>query len=99
MLFLSLCRLGLLVMEILNLADGPDVAADPIERLVYLSGVMEQVRRELDDEYQQAYFWARHTGRFPDALHLALHSRKRTLAFTRAENEARGRMIRWSDGY
>lgn len=79
---------------ILNLDDGP---SDPIERLIWLGGVMGQVRTELESEFQQAYFWARFTGRLEDAEALGLHSHKRVMAYTRAENEARGRMIRWGD--
>lgn len=79
--------------KILNLEDAPD---DPIERLIWLGGVAEQVRRELDPQFQQAYFWARFTGRFSEALSLGLHSRKRVMAWTRAENEQRGRMVRWN---
>lgn len=81
-------------MAILNLEQAPD---DPIQRLAWLGGVMDAVRNELDAEFQEAYFWARWTGRLDEALHLNLHSRKRILAWTRAENEARGRMIRWGD--
>ena len=80
---------------LLNLNEAPE---DPIERLLYLSGVKEQVQRELDREWQLAYFWCRFTGRIDEAVRLGLHSRHRALAFTRAENEARGRMVRWNDG-
>jgi hypothetical protein len=82
-------------MSILNLAGAPD---DPIERLIWLSGVKEQVTRELDHEFRLAYFWCRFTGRLDEAMKLDLHSHRRVLGFTRAENEARGRMIRWGDG-
>lgn len=79
---------------ILNLQDAPD---DPIERLIWLGGVMEQVKTELDSEFQSAYFWARFSGRLTEAEGLGLHSTKRIMAWTRAENESRGRMIRWGD--
>lgn len=79
---------------ILNFDDCPD---DPIEALLWLSGVREQVDKELNARFQQAYFWSRFTGRLVEAEALGLHSHKRVLAFTRAENEARGRMIRWGD--
>lgn len=88
-------RLGLMSDAILNLPDMPE---DPIERLVYLSGVKEKVDRELDDLYQWAYFWARFTGRLNAALKLGYHSRKRVMAYTRAGNEAYGRTVRWGDG-
>lgn len=81
-------------VTILNL----DLPADPVERIMYLSGVMRAVRLELEAEYQQAYFEARVRGQFDAALALRYHSEKRALAWTRAENEARGRMMRWGDG-
>lgn len=81
--------------QILNLRGAP---TDPIERLIWLGGVMEQVRTELDDAFGEAYFWARFTGRMNSALALGLHSRKRVLAYTRAMNNQRGRQIRWGDG-
>ncbi len=80
---------------LLNLDDAP---TDPIERLIWLGGVDEQVKAEMDDQWQEAYFWARFSGRLDAALALGLHSRKRVMAYTRAENEARARMIRWGDG-
>lgn len=81
--------------RILDLSEAPD---DPIERLMWLSGVAEQVKAELDAEWQQAYFWARFSGRMDAALALGLHSKKRAMQYTRTENEARARMIRWNDG-
>jgi hypothetical protein len=80
---------------LLNFNRAP---TDPIERLVWLGGVMDQVQTELDRQFQEAYFWARFTGRLDAALDLHLHSRKRVMAYTRAENEFRARMIRWGDG-
>ncbi len=81
--------------RLLNFNRAP---TDPIERLVWLGGVMDQVHAELDEQWQEAYFWARFTGRLDAALALGLHSRKRVMAYTRAENESRARMIRWGDG-
>lgn len=81
--------------RILDLSSAP---TDPIERLIWLGGVMDQVRSELDDAFGEAYFWARFTGRMDSALALGLHSRKRVMAFTRRMNNARGRQIRWGDG-
>ena len=80
---------------ILDTADAPE---DPIERLMWLSGVREQVERELDGLFEESYFWARMTGRLEEAVSLALHSRRRVLAFTRAGNEKVGRSVRWRDG-
>lgn len=71
---------------------------DPVERLMYLSGVMQAVRTELDSHVQRAYFEARQQGQFGVALALGYHSEKKALAWTRAENEARGRTWRWGDG-
>ncbi len=80
---------------ILNLEDAP---TDPVERIAWLSGVKKQVQTELEAEFQQAYFWARLSGRLDAALSLRQHSQKRVMAYTRAENEARGRLVRWNDG-
>jgi hypothetical protein len=80
---------------ILNLDDAPE---SPIERLLWLSGVMEEVKRELDADFARTYYEARVSGAFDTALGLGLHSKKRALAFTRRENERRGRTVRWNDG-
>ena len=81
-------------IPILNLDDAP---SDALERLVWLDGVLKQVHKELDPMWQQAYFDARFTGRLDEADQLGFHSHKRIMQFTRAENEARGRQIRWGD--
>lgn len=80
---------------ILDLSAAPE---DPIERLLWLSGVMDQVKSELDPAWREAYFEARLSGRIETALDLGLHSRKRIMAWTRAGNEGKGRLIRWGDG-
>lgn len=80
---------------ILNLQDAP---SDPIERLIWLGGVKEQVTKELDQAYTEAYFWSRFTGRLQQALDLHIHSRKKVMAYTRHGNEIAGRMVRWGDG-
>jgi hypothetical protein len=36
-------------------------------------------------------------GQLEEVLALGLHSRKRVLAWTRQENERRGRVVRWGD--
>lgn len=82
-------------MTLLNLTEAP---TDPIERLLWLSGVQKQVTLELDAEFEEAYFNARFTGRLQAALDLGLHARKRVIAYTRKGNERRARMIRWGDG-
>lgn len=81
------------------LIDFSKAPKDPLERLVWLSGSREVFERQVNDMWQDAYFEARLTGRFDSALRLKLHSRKRALAFTRAENERRGRPMRWGDGF
>jgi 3-methyladenine DNA glycosylase Mpg len=80
---------------LLNLDEAPK---DPIERLMYLSGVKEQVNRELEDELAEAYFQARLQRRFEAALAAGPYKLKRALALTRHENQKRGRSIRWNDG-
>lgn len=80
---------------ILDLSDAP---SDPIERLVWLSGVKDAVSREMDDQWADAYFWARFTGRLDSAIGLGYHGRKRIMAYTRAANEGKGRTVRWGDG-
>lgn len=79
---------------ILNLDEAPE---EPMSRLLYLSGVREQVERELDAEYRRIYFHLRLEGSLDKAIDLGEHSYKRIMAYTRAENEARGRLVRWGD--
>jgi hypothetical protein len=80
--------------------DFTGAPSDPIERLVWLSGAKQVLDTELGSAWQVAYFEARMTGRLDQALALKQHARKRVLAYTRAENERRGRVIRaWGDGY
>jgi hypothetical protein len=79
--------------------DFSEAPEEPIKRLLWLSGVKEAVADQLEAEYRRAYFNARLTGQLPAALDLRLHARKRVLAYTRAENERRGRTVaRWGDG-
>lgn len=83
-------------MTFLDLSSAP---TDPIERLVWLSGIDQALRKEVNAAWQETYFESRLQGTFPQALDLKLHPRKRALAWTRHENEARGRAIsRWPDG-
>lgn len=82
-------------MSILNLDAAP---SDPIERVMWLSGVKEQALAELDLAFGAAYFDARIQQRLDTAVHAGPHSKKRVLAYTRAENERRGRSVRWGDG-
>lgn len=81
--------------RILNLEEAP---SDPLQRLLWLSGVKQAAQRELEEAYAEAYFEARISGRFDAALSLGLHGKKRALAWTRRVNNARARMVRWGDG-
>jgi hypothetical protein len=80
---------------LLRLDDAPK---DPIERLMYLSGVKEQVALELEEALAEAYFQARLQHRFEAALAAGPYALKRALALTRHENQRRGRTVRWGDG-
>lgn len=80
---------------ILDVSAAP---TEPIERLMWLGGVMDKVKSELDRELAAAYFQARFQGQLDVALSLGLHSRKKVMAYTRRANEATGRMVRWGDG-
>lgn len=79
---------------LLDLSDAPE---EPLRRLIWLSGVKEQVRTELDAEYQCIYFTMRMEGTLDHAIDLGEHSLTQIMAFTRNENEARGRQVRWND--
>jgi hypothetical protein len=82
-------------MPLLDLSDAPE---HPLERLLWLTGVMTQAKTELNAEFQSAYFTARCEGMLKPAVDLSIHSRKQILAFTRHENERLGRQVRrWDD--
>lgn len=78
----------------LDLSDGP---ADALERIIWLGGMAEAVQREIDEAFGAAYFEARLTRRLEAAKALRVHSNKKVMAYTRAENERRGRIVRWGD--
>jgi hypothetical protein len=80
--------------DILDLSDAP---FDAVERLLWLGGVADQVAAEMEPYWQDAYFDARLQGQLDQAETLGLHSHKRVMAYTRAANERRGRLIRWGD--
>lgn len=80
---------------LLNLNDAPE---DPIERIMWLTGVKEQATAELDAAFGAAYFAARLEHRLDTAIKAGPFARKRVLAYTRKENQKRGRTIRWGDG-
>lgn len=79
----------------IDLTDPPQ---DPIERLVWLSGAKEAFDNQIEPMWRKAYFEARQTGRLDSALAMHFHSRKKIMAFTRAENERTGRQWKWGDG-
>jgi hypothetical protein len=81
--------------NILNLDGKP---RDPLEAILWLSGVKDAVERELEAEYRRAYAEARLSGRFEAAIALGVHRRKTALRYTRQHNNENGRMIRWGDG-
>ena len=80
---------------ILNLSDAP---ADPVRRSMWLTGVLQAVEEELDEQYRVLYFDARLGGILPEVVAAGPHSMRQALAYARAENNARRRMVRWSDG-
>lgn len=80
--------------DLLDLSAAP---RDALERLIYLGGVRERTHQELERAVREAYFEARLTGRLDEALALRLHSHKRVMAYTRAANESKGRLVRWGD--
>jgi len=81
-------------VSILNLNEAP---SDPIERLLWLSGVKEAVTSELETEFAKTYYNARLQGRLQSAILAGPYAKKRVLAFTRQENQKRGRTVRWGD--
>ena len=80
-------------MGILNLR----LPSDPVERVGYLSGVMDAVHEELDEAFGRAYYEARLQRRFDAALGFKAHSKTRALSLCRAANERLGRPTRWGD--
>lgn len=78
------------------LTDPPQ---DPIERLIWLSGAQEAFDNQIEPMWRVAYYEARRSGRLDAALALRFHAQKKVVAYTRAENERTGRMLRWGDGY
>jgi hypothetical protein len=84
-------------MSLIDFSSAPE---DPIERLMWLSGIDQALRKEVDQAWAEAYFDARVKGLFAEALSLHLHSKKKALAWTRHVNNERDRVVwRWRDGY
>lgn len=80
----------------LDLSDAP---LDPIKRIMWLGGMNEAIKRELDAAFAEAYYMARLRKQLDAAHAVGLHSHKAIMAFTRRENERRGRMVRWGDKF
>jgi hypothetical protein len=83
------------IAPILDLSGAPE---DPVERVIWLDGVLAKVTGELDRAYGEAYFEARLEGRFEDAVKYGKTSRTKALRYTRNHNDRTGRTIHWSDG-
>lgn len=81
--------------SLLNLEAAPK---DPLERIMWLSGVQARVTSELETAFSEAYFNARIQRRLDAAISAGPHSRKRVLALTRKANTRKGRMVKWGDG-
>lgn len=80
--------------SILDLHDAPE---DPLERLVWLTGVEKRVAAELEAERQRVTFEIRLAGGLENLIGLGLYSRTRILKWARAENRRRGMSVRWND--
>jgi hypothetical protein len=78
----------------LDLSDAPH---DAVERVMWLSGMAEAMNEELNLAFAEAYYTARLQHRLDAVRALGIHSNKKIMAFTRAENERRGRMLKWGD--
>lgn len=79
----------------LDLSHAPK---DPVERVIWLDGVMEVVRAELDEAYAEAFFQARLERRLEAAVAAGRTPMKTALRLTRRLNNRQQRMIRWNDG-
>lgn len=80
---------------ILDLQAAP---TDPIERLVWLTGVEAKVATELEAERMRLAYEVRLERGFGALLDLGLYSKTRLLRWCRAENRRRGTSMRWGDG-
>lgn len=77
---------------LLDFSTAPD---NPVERIVWLDELYTDMHTALYAQLQSAYFEARLRGQLAVAIEVAPHGKKKVLAMTRAENEKRGRCIRW----
>lgn len=75
------------------LDQGPE---DYVERVRWLSKIRAQILSAIEAEFQVTYFDARRNGQLEDVIAVAPHTVNQVYAFTRAENEARGRGVRWT---
>jgi hypothetical protein len=84
----------------MNYIDFSTAPTDPIQRLAWMGGLNQALRTEVEAEFQRTYFEARIQGTLGPAIDLKLHSKKRVVAMTRHENEARGRAVsNWGDQF
>ena len=56
-----------------------------------------EISRRTTKASRAAYFALRLQNRLTEAFDLGLHSPTKVLTYTRQENEARGRLVRWND--
>lgn len=83
------------VADLLDLSTAPE---DPLERLIWMSGVREKVEAELEAACAHAAFEVRLRDGLEALLATGLFSRTRILRWCRAENRRRGNTVRWGDG-
>lgn len=83
-----------MAQHLLDLSAAP---TDPVPRIMWLTGVHEQVNAELEAALADAYFEARFQGILTEAVAAGPYSMKRALKLTRGENRRRGSAIRWGD--
>ena len=68
-----MCHMSTQTDRILDLSSAPNDPTNPVERLMWLSGVADRVKAELDDEFANAYFAALFQGQMDAALALGMH--------------------------
>lgn len=71
------------------------VSDNPLQQIADLAVERDKMLADYDAQFQRLYFQARMQGQIKSAIDMGLHSRKQIMKFTRAENEALGRAIRW----
>jgi hypothetical protein len=81
-------------MPDLDFLDGGP--SDPVERVQWLARLHRKVNTAITKEFQVLYYEARRAGRLDDVIEVSPHSVTQIFRFTRAENEALGRGVRWA---